>query len=184
MLDAPPPTLFVALVALLAGGLTVWVFRRWWQMRRWRRRRQRARRGEVQAIPLLETAGYRVIAEQRSQVCRVIVDGRPTEYVVRADLLVTRGNETFVAEVKTGKRAPDPTHTPTRRQLLEYFVAYPADGVLLVDVEGGQIRRVAWELGHGGPALTKPRPSRRIAIALFLLSLGLLAGWWLRGNVS
>ena len=62
----------------------------------------------------------------------------------RADLLVEarsrsgflRGQR-FVAEVKTGERAIDPTHPATRRQLMEYLHVFEVDGVLLVDREAG-----------------------------------------------
>ncbi len=67
------------------------------------------------------------------------IDGEPVEVGVRADLWVGLGERRYVAEVKTGGRAPDPTHPATRRQLLEYRVAFEPDGLLLVDAEEGRI---------------------------------------------
>ena len=61
---------------------------------------------------------------------------------LRADLLVERDGMRFIAEVKTGERAPDPSFPPTRRQLLEYRLAFDPYGVLLVDVEAGEIFEV------------------------------------------
>ena len=66
--------------------------------------------------------------------------------VVRADLLVSRGARRFVAEVKTGARAPRIETAATRRQLLEYAVAYDVDGVLLVDMEEHTISEVEFPM--------------------------------------
>jgi hypothetical protein len=52
---------------------------------------------------------------------------------------ISSSNEAAVAEVKTGKVAPRLDHAPTRRQLLEYSVAFEADGVLLVDADEGRV---------------------------------------------
>jgi hypothetical protein len=48
----------------------------------------------------------------------------------------------LVAEVKTGEVAPRLSTAATRRQLLEYRVAFDVDGVLLVCPERGTIQRV------------------------------------------
>ena len=69
----------------------------------------------------------------------------------RADLLVERDGRLYVADVKSGALATDPTLPATRRQLLEYLLAYEVDGALLVDMEARQIREVVF------PALTPPR---------------------------
>jgi hypothetical protein len=72
------------------------------------------------------------------------VDGEEEEVELRADLLVERDGERFIAEVKTGVQAPDPGFPPTRRQLLEYRLAFDPYRVLLVDIEGGEIMEVTF----------------------------------------
>ena len=76
------------------------------------------------------------------------IDGQPVEVRSRADLLVewTRGSipRRFVAEVKTGRRAPEPTLPATRRQLLEYLHVFDVEGVLLVDMERRKIKRIGF----------------------------------------
>lgn len=59
---------------------------------------------------------------------------------------MSRKGRRYVAEVKTGERAPDPCHPPTRRQLLEYAMVFEANEVLLVDVPAGEIRTISF--GH------------------------------------
>ena len=132
--------------AALALAWLVWWARR--GLRRWRQRRRlrRAVRGEREAERLLADAGYRVEARQPELEWPVICDGVVHPIVVRADLLVSRGGRRFVAEVKTGARAPRIETAATRRQLLEYAVAYDVDGALLVDMQTGTIREVEFRL--------------------------------------
>ncbi|MBX3275544.1 MAG: hypothetical protein KF729_35115 [Sandaracinaceae bacterium] len=135
--------------------------------RRWTlaRRFARARRGESDAEALLARAGYRVLARQARASLTYVVDGTPRAARVVADLLVERGGRRFVAEVKTGERAPDPLGRATRRQLLEYAHAFEAEGLLLVDADAGAVREVATPRRHA--------PSARWA---WLLA-GVAVGW-------
>lgn len=110
-----------------------------------RRRRQRAveaRQGELSARALLCELGYVIEAEQPAQPWPVVAGGRAFEIVLRADYLVSSAGEWYVAEVKTGDLVASLRHGPTRRQLLEYQLAYRAQGVLLVDVLGASVLRV------------------------------------------
>ena len=106
------------------------------------RRARRAGAGETAAESLLESQGYRVLDRQVRCLWWIKVDGEEEEVELRADLLVERDGARFVAEVKTGERAPDPAFPPTRRQLLEYRLAFDPYGVLLVDVEAAEIFEV------------------------------------------
>ena len=106
------------------------------------RRAQRAQAGEEDAEQLLTAAGYAIKDRQVRCLWWMDVDGEEEEFELRADLLVEKDGERFIAEVKTGVRAPDPAHPPTRRQLLEYRLAFYPYGVLLVDVEAGEILAV------------------------------------------
>jgi len=143
----------LALLAALAGALVALVLVRWWRSWRgsWRaqRRARRAVAGEDAAAALLERAGFRVVARQARTRWAPLVDGEPHELEVIADYLVETGSERLVAEVKTGDDAPELGNAATRRQLLEYHVAFAADGVLLVCPERRTIHRVEF------PALTR-----------------------------
>jgi Holliday junction resolvase-like predicted endonuclease len=116
------------------------------KIRRHNQRRQRkAIAGEYEAEKLLERNGYRIVDRQVDRRWLLWVDGEPRDVRSRADLLVNRRGLDFVAEVKTGKRAPDPTLPATRRQLMEYLWVFPVAGVLLVDVAEGCIHEVHWQ---------------------------------------
>jgi PD-(D/E)XK nuclease superfamily len=133
-------------LALLVGGWLAIVSWRW-VARRWRaallsRRFARAQRKEREAPRLLRRAGYTVLASQVEREFSFWVGGEPVLVHLRADYLVSKRGRLYVAEVKSGQRAPDPTERATRRQLLEYRAAYEVDGVLLVNAEARSIAEV------------------------------------------
>jgi hypothetical protein len=146
-LDAMPREMLVGLTAfaVVALGMVLSFARR--GLRRWRLRVrwERGAAGEREARGLLEAAGFFVEATQATSTYALDVDGVPMPVVVRADYLVSKGRERFVAEVKTGKAAPRLETIATRRQLLEYQHAFGAAAVLLVDADLRRIRAVRFE---------------------------------------
>ncbi|HEY1816196.1 MAG TPA: hypothetical protein VGG74_27805 [Kofleriaceae bacterium] len=132
-------------IAAVAAIVALWLastLRRWRGSWRARRRAARAGKGEDRAAGLLEAAGFRIIARQARVAWIPLVDGEPFATELRADYLVESRGELLVAEVKTGREAPSLATAATRRQLLEYRIAFEADGVLLVCPEAGAIHRV------------------------------------------
>ncbi|MCB9729201.1 MAG: hypothetical protein H6744_19385 [Deltaproteobacteria bacterium] len=131
--------LVLALVAGALGGL-------WLARRRVARAVERSRalgtRGESEAERLLIEAGYAVVRRQASEALAMLVDGEAHPASVRVDFLVSRDGRLYAAEAKGGLAASEPTWSPTRRQLLEYTVAFDVDGVLLVDAARGRIHHI------------------------------------------
>jgi len=142
----------VLAVVALAGALLALVLtrmaRQWRGSWRARRRAIRAIAGESDAAVLLRRAGFRIVAVQARTSWAPLIDGEPHEIELRADYLVEAGGELLVAEVKTGSFAPKLTTAATRRQLLEYHIAFAADGVLLVCPERGSIHRIDFPLAE------------------------------------
>ena len=132
---------------------------------------RRALKGEAHAEDLLIDAGYSIVGRQVERSYLVRIDGRATRVVVRADLLVRdpRG-QTLVAEVKTGREAPRIENSATRRQLLEYRVAFDAPGVLLVDAGADTISEVRFPIDE------QSRPARPVASWLQALAVGAALG--------
>jgi hypothetical protein len=141
--DSRSLIIVVAIVAIVALAVGIWIAG---ALRRiaTRRRSRVAFAGEVEAEALLRGRGYKVVERQARATFHICVDGADVPIEVRADLIVSRRGRTYVAEVKTGSIAPDPTHGPTRRQLLEYALVFRASEVLLVDVPAGAIREVSF----------------------------------------
>jgi hypothetical protein len=133
--------------------------------------RSRARRGaagEAAAEPLLRQLGYDVEARQPAAEWTVRVGGEARTVGVRADYLVRRRGRRLAADVKTGRLAPRIESAATRRQLLEYRLAFEVDGVLLVDVEEGRVEEVEFAL-----PLAPPPWDLRLIWLLLGIGLGL-----------
>ncbi len=160
---------------VLLGALGYWWLSRLWIRWLWRRRRSRGRQGELDAEVLLIDHGYTILEDQASRDVTVQVDGQSHPYRLRPDYLVKKKGRRYVAEVKTGKKAPNPLYTSTRRQLLEYEVCFPEHGLLLVDMEASRVHEVSWR-----ELRSAPRPGLSAFQAWWLLAgafaLGLVAG--------
>ena len=140
-------------LALVSASLAIAVYagiRRWSERRRRQRTARTAQLGERRAAYLLGRAGYRIVEEQPQARWVIARDGIPLAVKLSADYLVERRGKTWVAEVKTGQLVANLRHGPTRRQLLEYQLAFDCEGVLLVDVELSKVVHV----GFPGVALS------------------------------
>ncbi len=136
--------------------------------RRSRKRALHAVAGEREAEGLLEGLGHRIVARQPKAEVRVWVDGEPLTVEVRGDLLTQRRGRRYLAEVKTGQKAPRITHGPTRRQLLEYERAFDVHGLLLVDADRKTVREIAF-------AAPKARAITGLRFGLWLLGAAAVA---------
>jgi hypothetical protein len=147
--DMQPEALVAVLCLVVAALVLAWWLARTRVARHNRARQRRATAAEAEAEALLGRLGWEVTERQVTQRWFLEIDGEPTEVWCRADLLVVarqvpgvpRG-ALFVADVKTGELAPKPSHPSTRRQLLEYRLAFEADGVLLVDMAAGSVHHI------------------------------------------
>lgn len=155
-----------AAVAVAVVQALVVALRRRLQRRRIALRMERAAAGEHRARAWLENHGYTVLGAQVVAEHPVRVDDRTVIIALRADYLVERGDARYVVEVKTGALAPRIETTGTRRQMLEYRVAFDVDGVVLVDAEAGRVHEVTF------PALARfakpvsPSAWRLVAFAI------------------
>jgi hypothetical protein len=140
----PPPswTLLAILALLLVVFLAGWRWDRGRTARASRRRNRLARRAESAAEELLRSLGYVVVERQARASWTLAVDGELLRVSSRVDLLVEREGRLFLADVKSGVEAPSPTAPATRRQLLEYQLAFAVDGVLLVDMASDRVLHV------------------------------------------
>lgn len=143
-----PPAPWLALIGVLAVLLLAALAGWWWAATRGARasraRQRRARRAETDAERFLESRGYAVVERQVTRSWRMEIDGELREVSSRADLLLERDHRLYVADVKSGEIAPRPDQPATRRQLLEYLLAFRADGALVVDMRRRRVHAVAF----------------------------------------
>jgi len=133
----------IAVLVAVVQATAVWLgrFRR---RRRMTLRFERAAAGEERAPERLAEHGYRVLGAQVVAEHQVQVDDRVVVIALRADYLVEKRGARYVVEVKTGALAPRIETSATRRQMLEYRVAFDVDGVVLVDAESGGVHEVTF----------------------------------------
>jgi hypothetical protein len=138
-----PPVWLLLMLLVTAAAVASWVLR---HLRRWRRSgiARRALGAERAALGLLRSHGYLVVGTQVRRAWPVQHGEHRFEINLRADALVQRGKLRFVAEVKSTALVAELRHGPTRRQLLEYAIAYGTDGVLLVDMHTRRIEEVTF----------------------------------------
>jgi hypothetical protein len=158
-------------LAVISLACTAWLLRRY---RRYRRSHiaLRALGAERAALVLLRRMGYAVLDTQVRTPWIVRHGQNELEVTLRADAIVQRSGRRFIAEVKSSSFVADLRHGPTRRQLLEYAVAYGTDGVLLVDMHAQHVEEIEF------PGLFRPNPRQKWfrvpACALaFVLGIGL-----------
>jgi hypothetical protein len=183
--DLSSPLVLLLVPALVVIAVLAWRLRRADAAAARERARQiaaqeraaRAVAGEWGAPALLASAGYEVLGRQVTGSWTVRANGEPKTFGLRADYLVSRGGRRFIAEVKTGRLAPNLTHGATRRQLLEYGAAFDVDGVLLVDADRETITHVEIDVfaGHRAPQPI-PRPLPTTLVAAVCLCAGILIG--------
>jgi hypothetical protein len=131
-------------IGLLVGAYGWHRSSRWYQGMKTRRRFSRAHKKEAEAALILEGYGYRVLGAQVEGSIELTQDGAPLSASLRADYWVEKGGRSFIAEAKSGSKVINVLDRGTRRQLLEYLVAYEVDGVLLVNTEDRVVSEVCF----------------------------------------
>ncbi|MBI5481065.1 MAG: hypothetical protein HY906_19565 [Deltaproteobacteria bacterium] len=180
-----PPAAFAAIGALAALLLWALLAALGRALRRHRglARQRHGHAGERRGAALLQDAGWRVLDSHPPAALAVEVDGEPFAQPLEADYLCERDGRTLPAEVKTGQAA-DLGARATRRQLLEYAVAYRSGATLLVDADAGTVAEVRFPAA-GTPAAAHPAGGRGARVAALATALlagalgGLAAGYWL-----
>jgi len=180
---APTTAIAIALALICFAFGLVQSLRLWWgpaaRRRSLKKRQRRAVLGESQAQGLLAKAGYQISGAQVTVRYGILVDGEEQTIELRSDYLVRRNGKSYVAEVKTGREAPQIQTSATRRQLLEYRLAFDVDGVLLVDAESGRIRQVEFPFPEPGNS----EGASRLVWTLVGMALGLAGAWYVMAKL-
>lgn len=171
-----PGDLFI--LGIIVGGFLLYTIFKSLRKNRLRHKMNRARKAEGRALKFLTASGYEILDVQKRVPFVTFVDGKPYKNSIQADYVVTKAGCRYVVEVKTGEEATQVTNTQTRRQLLEYFLIYRPDGILLLDMERQVIREVNFQVDL---PLWSKGPSFMIYLMVFALG-GLLVFILLKGG--
>jgi hypothetical protein len=154
------------------GGAYVWhLLSRWYRRNRLRHRFSRAQKKEAEAAHILREYGYNILGSQVEGSITLVQDGEALSAPLRADYWVEKRGRSFIAEAKSGNKVTNVLDRGTRRQLLEYLLAYEVDGVLLVNTE----ERIVSEVNF--PGISANRSQSRFGIGV-LVGVGAALLWW------
>ena len=136
-------------ILFISGGIICLVlFTRisnWLKAKKLRKRFSKSRQAEKEAEKILRKNGYTVIDAQKSKPLLITVGDKIHRYLVRIDYLARKGGKVFVVEVKSGEKIPYITNRETRRQMLEYYLAYQPCGILLLNMKNKSISEVKFQ---------------------------------------
>jgi hypothetical protein len=139
-----------------------------------KKRFNHARAGERSAADLLKEKGYSLEETQKVSKLPMWVNGKQFSYSVRPDGFAFKEGKKYLVEIKTGKIANNPIHSPTRRQLLEYFHGFSVEGILLVDAEASEIHHVHFKEREKEVFINHPKSFIKLKLLIaFLLGVTL-----------
>ncbi|MGM0439530.1 MAG: hypothetical protein ACQEP8_00260 [Chlamydiota bacterium] len=170
--------IYLIIASSLASIIGFVIISRWWRRFCLHRRFKRGARAEARAEKILRSYGYQVAGVQKSIRMVMYVNGRRLVYDVRPDAMAKKDGRLFLVEVKSGATATNPMYSHTRRQLLEYYSSFHADGVLLVDADKHHVHTIDFD----GALIPRRRSFGPIFIA-FLVGIGMAAVYFSMGNL-
>ncbi len=166
----------IAAVSLVLGAWLEGVRRTFSAKRAASKAAKHGLKSEKDAEKLLKKLGYNVMQKQPPATYWAVVDGEPKSFNVSGDLLLEKGGQSFLAEVKTGKAAKLENEA-TRRQILEYQLAFGVDGILLLDMDAKVMRTIRFPLPKKpGQAIAAAKKKKAIGALGAVVAVGALLG--------
>ncbi|MDD3538626.1 MAG: hypothetical protein PHP36_00085 [Atribacterota bacterium] len=144
--------LYLSIVILLLGGiLSLFLYLKIKNLLNSKQAKKRAvisKRAEQKAEKWLKRNGFKIIERQQSRPLIIKAGTTRHRYQIRIDFLVKKNGQTYVVEVKSGSQNSHITNRETRRQLLEYFLAYQPYGIILFDMETKKFSEIKFLLPY------------------------------------
>jgi Holliday junction resolvase len=138
----------VFILSISGGIICLFLFVKignWLRAKRLRKRFSKSRQAEKEAEKILKKNGYAVIDAQKSKPLLITIGDKIHRYLVRIDYLARKRGKVYVVEVKSGEKIPYITNRETRRQMLEYYLAYQPCGILLLNMKNKSISEVKFQ---------------------------------------
>ena len=136
-------------ILFIGGGIVCLILyiriSNWLRTKRLRKRFSKSRQAEKEAEKILRKNGYAVIDAQKSKPLLITIGNKIHRYLVRIDYLARKKGKVYVVEVKSGEKIPYITNRETRRQMLEYYLAYQPSGILLLNMKNKSISEVKFQ---------------------------------------
>ncbi len=144
--------LYLVIIILLSGGILSLILslkiKNLINNRKAKKRSFISKRAEKTAEKWLKRNGFQVMEKQQSRPLIIKTGKTSHRYLIRTDFLVKKGGRKYIVEVKSGQKNSSITNRDTRRQLLEYFLAYQSYGIILFDIEHKKFSEIKFSLPH------------------------------------
>jgi len=138
----------VFILSISGGIICLFLFIKignWLRAKRLRKRFSKSRQAEKEAEKVLKKNGYVILDAQKSKPLLITIGDKIHRYLVRIDYLARKRGKVYVVEVKSGEKIPYITNRETRRQMLEYYLAYQPSGILLLNMKNKTISEVKFQ---------------------------------------
>ena len=132
----------LVIIGIILVAYTTYLLMKWWESYLGKKRFNKGNIAECKAKKLLKKNGFKILEEQYPLKHQFKINDQLITVDLAVDYLVEHKGVKYLAEVKSGKSAGRVQHKDTRRQLIEYHVINPFDGLLLVDMEYKTIQQV------------------------------------------
>jgi hypothetical protein len=109
------------------------------------KRRNKGIKGEDDAVEFLEKRGYTILEREPSLSSSMWIDGQEVEFTIKVDLLIQKGDEKAIVEVKRGKSVNKAHVGKTRRQLFEYFHLYDVDRLYFYNSDAKVLQEIQFK---------------------------------------
>ncbi|MDD5382352.1 MAG: hypothetical protein PHH60_01715 [Candidatus Margulisbacteria bacterium] len=138
------PIIFVFVVGIIIGFILFYFLL-------WKRSGGRAaaqaespKFSEKEAEAILARAGLQIMERRPKAAVITKINGQDHFGCLEADYLVKKDKKRQVVVVHYTEGEPDPNEPHLRRRLLEYDNVYAPDGLLILDINTGEIREVTF----------------------------------------
>ena len=135
-------------------------------------RKKKLKRGvekEKEAYKIIEKLGFKVIGQNVKYQYNILENQIETKIRLEIDYLVKKNKKTYIIEVKTGNSATRITNSSTRRQILEYSLFVPNDGIYLLDMDNEQLFEINFPHAKTNNKVYKSKISTYIVLILTLI---------------
>jgi Holliday junction resolvase len=140
--------IFILFFSLCTGIICLFIYIKashWINSNKLKKRFSRSRLAEKDAEKLLQKKGYAIVDIQKSKPILITIGDKIHRYLIRIDYLVRKKGKVYVVEVKSGEKNPYITNRETRRQMLEYYLAYQPNGIILLNMRNKSISEVKFQ---------------------------------------
>lgn len=139
----------LVLSLIISGGIICLILfvkiTNWLRTKKLKQRFSKGRQAEKEAEKILRKKGYTIIDVQKSKPLHISIGDKIHRYLVRIDYLARKRGKVYVVEVKNGEKVPYITNRETRRQMLEYYLAYQPNAIVLLNMKNKSISEVKFQ---------------------------------------